>query len=84
MADHPGSLVFLLFEVLHRSHLLIQRGVRRQYVRRLQLQCERIFPIQQVAIPLSAAFFLFLFFCSRPPQQTREVRGTAVIRNPNI
>jgi hypothetical protein len=64
MVDHPGSLVFLLFEVLHGSHLLIQRSVRRQYVRRLQLQRERIFPIQ-MAIPLSAAFFLLFFVLAR-------------------
>lgn len=62
MADHTSSLVFLLFEVLHGSHLLIQRSVRRQYVCRLQLQRERIFPIQRVAIPLSAAFFCCFFF----------------------
>lgn len=84
MADHTSSLVFLLFEVLHGSHLLIQRSVRRQYVCRLQLQRERIFPIQKVAMPLSAAFLLLLlFFCSRPPQQIRELRGTAD-KNPNI
>lgn len=29
MVDRVSSLVFLLFEVLYGSHLLIQRGVRR-------------------------------------------------------
>ena len=76
MADHTSSLVFLLFEVLHGSHLLIQRSVRRQYVCRLQLQRERIFPIQNVAMPLSAAFFfvVVVFLFSPATTNTRVER----------
>ena len=73
MADHTSSLVFLLFEVLHGSHLLIQRSVRRQYVCRLQLQRERIFPIQRVAIPLSAAFFFVVVFLFSPATTNTRV-----------
>ena len=63
--DPPNSLVLLFFKILHRPHLLIQRGVCRKDVGRLQLQRERIFPTDGGDL---SVFFLF----HRHP--TRELR----------